>query len=113
MPSEPPTPRKLKRTARQPSCRQARASVCTTLLSIVPPCCGCGWQITAVPTLAELGASMAHSSGPAGPASICRTVCAFTPSAPDARRQQQSLDHLAVLQVRIDDLVDVVRVDIG
>ena len=43
-------PRKLKRTARvAAAARSARASVCTTLLSIVPPCCGCGWHSTATP----------------------------------------------------------------
>ena len=111
-PPESPMPRKLKRTARQPSCTKARASVCTTLLSIVPPCCGCGWQMTATPRCAPSGPSIAHSmrAGRAGDAA--RAACAGS-SAPDVRRQQQPLDDLAVLQVRIDDLVDVVLVDVG
>ena len=44
-----PTPRKLKRTAVQPHCTKARASVCTTLLSMVPANSGCGWAMTATP----------------------------------------------------------------
>src|SRR5207245_7462078 len=87
--------------------------------AIVPPCCGCGWQTTAVPRGGSPGASMAHSSAPAGPAIVWRTVCAFMSGgmakrlAADVRRELQALHRLALLQVRIDDLVDVVLVDVG
>ena len=56
-------------------------------------------------------------SRPAGPATCSRTVrrvsSASRRSAADVGRQQQALDDLAVLQVRVDDLVDVVAVDVG
>ena len=47
------------------SCAQ-RASVVTTLLSMVPPCKGCGWQITmnaAVPRAAGTSTTAAMSPG--------------------------------------------------
>src|SRR6188508_527533 len=50
---------------------------------------------------------------PAGPASRKRRVWEFMPSAAQIGRGQQALHDLAVLQVRIDDLVDVVLVDVG
>ena len=116
VPSERPMPRKLKRTLVQPSCRKVRASICTTLLSSVPPNCGCGWQTTATPRGAVSGRSMAHSMRPAGPAMSSRTVRGFMASrgsVADVGRQQQALDDLALLQVRVDDLVDVGLVDVG
>jgi hypothetical protein len=73
-PSEAPMPRKLKRTLAQPSSRQERAIVCTTLLSSVPPNCGCGWQTSARPRGGAAGRSTAHSIAPAGPAICTRTV---------------------------------------
>src|SRR5262245_11707048 len=61
-----------------PSSWNARASVHTTLLSIVPPYSGCGWQMT--PNAAGLvsrpaGVSMSVSSTPAGPVSRSRSAC--------------------------------------
>src|SRR5689334_3083017 len=62
------------------------------------------------------GRSMAHSIGPAGPATACTTVrgvildCASTAH---VGRQHEALDDAAVLEVRVDDLVDVVAVDVG
>ena len=41
-----PTPRKLKRNAGAPHSIIARARTCVTLLSMVPPNSGCGWQAT-------------------------------------------------------------------
>ncbi len=77
-----PTPRKLKRTAVQPHCTKARARVCTTLLSMVPPNRGWGWAITATPRGAPpsgtLAASRATSMAPAGPCRVSRSVWAFT-----------------------------------
>ena len=52
---------------------------------------------------------------PAGPAICSRTVRGVIASAlsADVGRQQQALDDLAALQVRVDDLVDVALVDVG
>jgi len=60
--------------ARVAQATSVRASVCTILLSIVPPCCGCGWHSTARPRGAPSGgSSMAHAMAPAGPAmALCR-----------------------------------------
>ena len=112
-----PTPRKLKRTAVQPACTKARANVPATLLCKVPPNSGCGCAITAVPAArhrAPDGRSR-PSIRPAGPGISRYSVREFTetPSAPDVGRGQQALDHPAVAQVRLDDLVDVALVDEG
>jgi hypothetical protein len=58
-----PTPRKLNRTAVQPCCTKARASVCTTLLSMVPPNSGCGCAMTAVPRGVPSGCVAQHLDG--------------------------------------------------
>src|SRR5687768_10098201 len=53
---------------------------------------------------------------PAGPATSARWVAVainVRPSTTDVGRQQQALDHAPLLQVRVDDLVDIVLVDIG
>src|SRR6185369_1006796 len=101
-----------------PSASPARASVCTTLLSIVPPCCGCGWHTTMTPTGSPAGRSRAHSMAPAEPSTIRRSVWEFigwaqAGSAAHVRRQQEPLDDATVLEVRVDDLVDVGLVDVG
>ena len=89
----------------------ARARVCATLLSIVPPCCGCGWQITATPRSAPAGASTAHSIAPAGPGTSWRTVWrVHRPTFGGSSRRSTTWP---LLQVRVDDLVDVVLVDVG
>src|SRR5688572_15618639 len=114
-PSVAPTPRKLKRSAVQPDCTKARATVCTTLFSMVPPYKGCGCAITAVPRegASVIGWSRSMSMAPTGPASWKRRVWEFMRSAPQVRGCQQAFDHLPILEVRFDDLVDVVLVDIG
>src|SRR4029079_3368469 len=101
----------------QPHCTKARASVCTTLLSMVPPNSGCGCAITAMPHALPSGTLRSSWMRPAGPASSSRSVCAFIPasslpSSAQVRRRQQALHHLAVLHVLLDDLVDVVLVDV-
>jgi hypothetical protein len=78
LPALPPTPRKLKRTAVQPHCTKARASVCTTLLSMVPANSGCGCAMTATPRESPAGRSSAISSAPAGPSMMDLRVWAFT-----------------------------------
>ena len=77
-PSDAPTPRKLKRTVARPSSRSARSSMVTTLLCMVPPCSGCGWQTMATPARACSGAggSVAASMRPAGPASTISALAA-------------------------------------
>src|SRR5690606_8372915 len=73
VPSDSPVPRKLKRTVVAPSSRIARAAIVTTLLCIVPPSVGSGWQT--MPTsgsaaTSSSGRSTCSSSAPAGPAMV-------------------------------------------
>ena len=75
-----PTPRKLKRNVGAPHSIMERAMTCVTLLSMVPPNSGCGWQATpntrGAPS-APSGNSSLASSGPTGPA-IVRTSARVT-----------------------------------
>src|SRR5215472_2810422 len=80
-----------------PSSWNARASVHTTLLSMVPPWSGWGWQMTpkaAGVASSPAGISMSDSSAPAGPASRSRSACGgFTvawPSGDRARRSREA-----------------------
>src|SRR5690606_13450213 len=95
-----------------PASTAARATVCTTLLLSVPPCSGCGCAMMAVARASPGGRSMASSRGPTGPAIKRTSVWAFT-SAPHIGRRQQPLDHHAIAQMRLHDLVDIVLVHIG
>src|SRR5690349_3132342 len=100
-PSLRPTPRKLKRMVAYPSCDIVFASVTATLLSIVPPICGCGCATSATPRASMPGCAgeCATSSAPAGPA-INSTIgwpgrmCDLDP---------QALDRLAAAEVAVDD----------
>jgi hypothetical protein len=78
-------------------------------LSIVPPCCGCGWHSTATPrggSARRPGVVVDRALGvPAGRRWTRRAR--WRRSSADVGRQQQALDDAAVLQVRLDDLVDV------
>ena len=72
-PADAPVPRKLNRTVTAPSSRRLRAAITTTLLCIVPPSVGSGWQITAVTGFTgspSSGQSTWASRGPSGPASV-------------------------------------------
>src|SRR6218665_228634 len=71
-----PTPRKLKRSAVQPHCTKARARVCTTLLSIVPPNSGWGCAMMATPRGASTPSRTA-SMAPAAPDSSRRSLREF------------------------------------
>ena len=64
-----PTPRKLKRSVRAPSSSRLRSRIDTTLLCMVPPCSGCGWQIRATAGRATPGSGTPASASiaPAGP----------------------------------------------
>jgi hypothetical protein len=63
-------PRKLKRTVVAPSWRKARADMVTTLLCMVPPSVGSGWQSTTTSgrgAAPPSGYSTTASIAPAGP----------------------------------------------
>ncbi|CAG9238348.1 hypothetical protein BCAR13_840140 [Paraburkholderia caribensis] len=102
-----------------------RASVCATLLSIVPPNSGCGCATSAMPRGAAppsrlaSGASTATSILPTGPSIRYFFVCTFILYGRVTRLKrygsavdQQALDNLAVGEMRIDDLVDIALVDV-
>ena len=129
-----PTPRKLNRSARQPHSTKARAKVCTTLFSAVPPNSGWGGRSPPRPQpVHEAGRSSRTSMAPTGQAEDsvgfansrnCYTIYSyqgifpqeppaeFCPprSTPQMRRREQTRDHLAILQVRLDDFVNIVLV---
>ena len=76
VPSERPTPRKLKRSTASPWCCSALAARNTTLKCMMPPCSGCAWQTTAAPTGSPSGLMRMDSSRPAGPARSKDSLCA-------------------------------------
>ena len=88
-----PTPRKLKRSVGAPHSWQARARVCTTLLSMVPPYSGCGWQTTAnacgACAASACGASMSACRSARRPRNAQAFACAgragVTPRLPPGR----------------------------
>src|SRR3982074_524376 len=92
-----------------------RARVWVTLLSMVPPNSGCGWATSARPrgvgNCSASGRSSAHWSAPAAPASVKYSVCGFIGYR--QRSDFEALDDLSADDMRIDDFVDVVVVDIG
>ena len=93
------------------SCTKARASVCTTLLSIVPPCCGCGWHNTATPRGAHPAGRVdrrldaARWAGDASGVAVLRVHA--QPQRPTSGGSSRRSTTSPVLQVRLDDLVDV------
>src|SRR5262245_34763435 len=114
-----PTPRKFGRTAAQPAATNERANVAATLLSRVPPKRGCGWPTKATPTARFEGQSTTTSICPAGPATMRRSLRTVIAARFRALRRPwrtrsdlQAVDRLAMDDVAIDDLVDIVFVDV-